>query len=60
MSYMFFDCSSLKKLNLDNFNTDNVAGMDSMFYGCPGELIMKIITKYKNIIKHEAFNSNYY
>ena len=31
---MFKDCSSLKKLNLNNFNTSNVINMNSMFYGC--------------------------
>ena len=31
---MFFGCSSLKELNLTNFNTDNVTSMWQMFSGC--------------------------
>ena len=31
---MFNGCSSLKELNLSNFNTNNVTNMVSMFYLC--------------------------
>ena len=31
---MFAVCSSLKELNLNNFNTNNVTDMSSMFHGC--------------------------
>ena len=31
---MFSGCSSLKELNLSNFNTNNVTNMNSMFSGC--------------------------
>ena len=34
MSNMFFLCSSLKELNLSNFNTDNVTNMCWMFNEC--------------------------
>ena len=34
MSYMFYGCSSLKELNLNNFNTNNVTNMRSMFNRC--------------------------
>ena len=34
MSYMFAGCSSLKELNLNNFNTNSVTNMRSMFNGC--------------------------
>ena len=34
MSDMFYGCSSLKELNLNNFNTNNVIDMTYMFYGC--------------------------
>ena len=34
MIEMFSGCSSLKELNLNNFNTNNVNNMISMFYGC--------------------------
>ena len=31
---MFSGCSSLKELNLSNFNTNNVTNMRDMFNGC--------------------------
>ena len=31
---MFSGCSSLKELNLSNFNTNNVLDMSCMFEGC--------------------------
>ena len=31
---MFYGCSSLKDINLSNFNTNNVDDMRRMFYGC--------------------------
>ena len=31
---MFICCSSLKELNLNNFNTNNVTDMSYMFNGC--------------------------
>ena len=31
---MFYGCSSLKELNLNNFNTINVKDMVNMFSGC--------------------------
>ena len=31
---MFYRCSSLKELNLNNFNTDNVTNMSYMFFNC--------------------------
>ena len=31
---MFYRCSSLKELNLNNFNTNNVTHMNRMFLGC--------------------------
>ena len=34
MALMFHDCSSLKELNISNFNTNNVKTMKCMFYGC--------------------------
>ena len=50
---MFSRCSSLKELNLNNFNTNNVTDMNRMFYGCSNDLIMKIKTQYKNIKENE-------
>ena len=54
MARIFCGCSSLKELNLSNFNTNNVTHMYSMFYRCSNDLIMKIRTQYKNI-KDKAF-----
>ena len=34
MSYMFYDCYSLRELNISNFNTNNVTNMSGMFWGC--------------------------
>ena len=31
---MFWGCSALKELNLNNFNTNNVTDMSDMFKGC--------------------------
>ena len=54
MNCMFFGCSSLKELYLNNFNTNNVTNMEAMFDGCSNELKMKTKIQYKNI-KEEAF-----
>ena len=54
MSWMFFGCSSLKELNLNNFNTNNVTNMIGMFDGCSDDLKRKIKSENKNI-KDEAF-----
>ena len=51
---MFWGCSSLKELNLDNFNTNNVTNMRYMFTGCSDDLKRKIKSENKNI-KDEAF-----
>ena len=54
MRSMFFGCSSLKELNLSNFNTHNVTNMNCMFSGCSDQFKNKIRSEYKNI-KEEAF-----
>ena len=54
MRGMFSECSSLKELNLNNFNTNNVTNMSEMFSKCSDEL--KLILKSKfNEFKEEAF-----
>ena len=54
MFSIFCGCSSLKELNLSNFNINNSTYMRNMFSGCLDELKKEIKTKYKNI-KEEAF-----
>jgi surface protein len=34
MSSLFYECSSLKNLDISNFNTINVTDMSNMFYEC--------------------------
>ena len=51
---MFYGCSSLKELNLNNFNTNNVTNMRFMFEGCSDDLKMKIRSENKNL-KDKAF-----
>ena len=54
MRFMFSSCSSLKELNLNKFNTNNVTDMRWMFADCLDELKLKIKNQYKNF-KKEAF-----
>ena len=42
VKYLFFGCSSLKKLELSNFNTNNATNMKYMSSGCSDELKKKI------------------
>ena len=53
---MFEKFSSLKELNLSNFNTNSASDMRFMFDGCSDEFQNKIRAQYKNI-KEEAFNN---
>ena len=53
---MFDGCSSLKKLNLSNFNTNSSIETFQMFNGCSPELSLiclddSIKREYKNIFK---------
>ena len=34
MNCMFCKCSSLERINLSSFNTNNVRNMKGMFFGC--------------------------
>ena len=54
MAAMFFGCSSLKEINIPNFNTNNVSSMAAMFSECPVELKKNIKAQNKNI-KDKAF-----
>ena len=42
MGYMFCGCSSLKKLNLNNFNTSNVIDMNLMFSECSSLKVLNL------------------
>ena len=53
MNYMFHNCISLKKIDISNFNFENVDAK-YMFSNCTKELKMKIKTQNMNI-KEEAF-----
>ena len=53
-NFMFYKCSSLKEINLSNFNTNNVTNMSGMFDGCEKLTKNNIITKDKRIL--ELFN----
>ena len=48
---MFYDCNSLKSLDLSNFNTQNVTDMWFLFYGCNSLKRENIITKDDKILK---------
>ena len=57
MDYMFYGCSSLKELNLSNFNTNNVGNMFYMFSRCSEQLKLKIKSQYENL-KEMAFEDD--
>ena len=59
MVEMFYECFSLKELNLFNFNTNKVMYMRCMFYGCSEQFKNKIRAEYKNI-KEEAYKTDRY
>ena len=42
MKCLFYNCSSLKELNIANFNTDMAYYISDMFEGCTMELKDKI------------------
>ena len=59
MRYMFHKCSSLKELNISNFNTNNVTYMSYMFSYCSDELKMKIRSQYKNFKEISFYDYDY-
>ena len=49
MSYIFQNCSSLSSLpDISKWNTNNVANMENMFYGCSSELYNPLNLKNNN------------
>ena len=57
---MFYECSSLKELNLNNFNTNNATDMSEMFNGCSDELKLKIKSQFQNFIEEVFKKFNIY
>ena len=53
---MFYNCSSMKELNIDNFNLDNIREMIGVFSKCNDELRKKMKEKF-NYLKYEAFHN---
>ena len=41
MSGMFYECKSLKEINLSSFKTDNVTNMSKMFNLCQSNLNLR-------------------
>ena len=60
MEGMFYGCSSLKELNLSNFNTNKVIHMEDMFSECSEQLKNKIKSEYKNLINLILLMMNIY
>ena len=52
MSAMFSKCHSLININLSNFNTQNVSGMDYMFDGCNSLKKENVITNNIKILNN--------
>ena len=57
MCGMFNGCSSLKELNINNFNTNNVKDMRWMFSKCSNELKLKIKSEF-NKFEEKAFEDH--
>ena len=47
---MFYECSGLTKIDLSNFNTNNVTDMSHMFSGCKNLTKKNIITNDKKLL----------
>ena len=58
VEYMFYNCSSLKELDLNNFNTTNVTDMHSMFSGCSS--LKEIDLKNFNVSKVKDMGRMFY
>jgi len=52
MKYMFLNCKSLRKINMENFNSQNVTDMNWMFNGCHSLKKSDIETKDNIILKY--------
>ena len=56
---MFYGCSSLTKINLSNFNSNNVKYMYYMFSGCSSLRKENIITQDEKIFKKYSNKDKY-
>ena len=54
MTYMFFECKSLKEINMSNYEFNDRTSMWSMLKECSDDLKEKMKEKYK--LKDDAFN----
>jgi surface protein len=52
MQALFFNCNSLKSLNLSNFKTKKATDISSMFSGCSSLQKKNIITNDKKILNN--------
>ena len=52
INHIFYGCNSLKKIDLSNFNTQNVRNMSYMFYGCNSlKILIYLILILKMLMK---------
>ena len=58
MRAMFYECESLKSLDLSNFNTENVNNMESIFKGCKSLTKQKVIIRDEKLIQQLIFLTN--
>ena len=48
MNSMFYNCRSLEKLNLSNFNTNNIKDKNKIFWGCSSLKELQMPNSLKN------------
>ena len=58
MSFMFYNCKSLKEIDLKKFNTNKVINMNRMFYGCKSLIELNLSSfNTENVLNmNEMFN----
>ena len=59
MSYMFYGCSNLTKINLSSFDTESVNNMSYLFYDCSNLITIEpSLLKLKNVINMSSMFYN--
>ena len=58
MKDLFYGCTSLKELDLSNFNTENITDMSYMFYNCSS--LKKLNISNFNVNKVKVVNYMFY